>query len=94
MAKVSEVAKKKYSEKIKVYKKLVDDQLQKEQQILQILKNDDTGSAFKKLMLANEILNVVSYYLLMNELSLSLLGIKNEAFLNEGRKSCIIRNQN
>jgi len=88
MARVSEVAKKKYSEKIKVYKKLVDDQLQKEQQILQILKNDDTGAGFKKLMLANETLNVVSYYVLMNELSLSLLGIKNEAFLNDGRKSC------
>ncbi len=88
MARVSEVAKKKYSEKIKVYMKLVDDQLQKEQQILQILKNDDTGSCFKKLMLANETLNVVSYYVLMNELSLSLLGIKNEAFLNDGRKSC------
>lgn len=88
MAKVSEAAKKKYSEKIKVYKKLVDDQLQKEKQILQILKNDDTGSAFKKLMLADEILNIVSYYLLMNELSLSLLGIKNEAFLNDGRKAC------
>ncbi|MDA3808763.1 MAG: hypothetical protein PF518_00395 [Spirochaetaceae bacterium] len=88
MAKVSELAKKKYSEKIKVYKKLVDDQLQKEQHILQILKNDDSGAVFKKLMLANEILNVVSYYILMNELSLSLLGIKNEAFLNDGRKSC------
>jgi len=88
MAKVSEEAKKKYSEKIKAYKKMVDDQLQKEKQILQILKNDDTGSGFKKLMLANEILNIVSYYVLMNELSLALLGIKNEAFLNDGRKAC------
>lgn len=88
MAKVSEEAKKKYSEKIKVYKKKVEDKLQKEQQILQILKNDENASGFKKLMLADEALNVVSYYLLMNELSLALLGIKNEAFLNEGRKSC------
>lgn len=88
MAKVSEEAKKKYSEKIKAYKKMVDDQIQKERQILQILKNDDTGAGFKKLMLANEILNTVSYYLLMNELSLALLGIKNETFLNDGRKAC------
>ncbi|MBI9097025.1 MAG: hypothetical protein JEY91_01040 [Spirochaetaceae bacterium] len=88
MAKVSEEAKRKYSEKIKAYKKMVDDQLQKERQILQILKNDDTGAGFKKLMLANEILNIVSYYVLMNELSLALLGIKNEAFLNDGRKAC------
>ena len=88
MAKVSEEAKKKYSEKIKVYKKLVEDQLQKEKQILLMLKNDDTGAGFKKLMLANENLNVVSNYVLMNELSLALLGIKNEAFLNDGRKAC------
>ena len=88
MAKVSEEAKRKYSEKIKAYKKMVEDQLQKEQQIIHILKNDDSGAGFKKLMLANETLNVVSYYLLMNELSLALLGIKNEAFLNDGRKAC------
>lgn len=88
MAKVSEEAKKKYSEKIKVYKKLVEDQLLKEKQILLMLKNDDTGAGFKKLMLANENLNVVSNYVLMNELSLALLGIKNEAFLNDGRKAC------
>lgn len=88
MAKVSEEAKRKYSEKIKVYKKKIEDQLQQEKQILQILKNDEKGAAFKKLLLANEMLNVVSYYLLMNELSLALLGIKNEAYLNEGRKAC------
>lgn len=88
MAKVSEEAKRKYSEKIKAYKKKVEDQLQKEQQIQQILKNDETGAGFKKLMLANDTLNVVSYYILMNELSLALLGIKNEAFLNDGRKAC------
>ena len=88
MAKVSEEAKRKYSEKIKVYKKLIEDHLQKEKQILQILKNDDTGSGFKKLMLVNDTLDIVSYYVLMNELSLVLLGIKNENFLNDGRKAC------
>jgi len=38
--------------------------------------------------LADQYLNIVSYYNLMNALSLSLLGIKNESFLNDGRKSC------
>ncbi len=88
MAKVSEVARKKYSEKIKVYKKKIEVQLLKEKQILQIIKNDDTGASFKKLMLADENLDVVSFYLLMNSLSLSLLGIKNETYLNDGRKAC------
>jgi hypothetical protein len=38
--------------------------------------------------LADQNLNVVSYYILMNTLSLSLLGIKNETFLNDARKVC------
>jgi hypothetical protein len=38
--------------------------------------------------LADRYLNIVSYYNLMNALSLSLLGIKNDSFLNDGRKSC------
>jgi hypothetical protein len=38
--------------------------------------------------LADQYLNIVSYYNLMNALSLSLLGIKNESFLNDARKSC------
>ena len=88
MAKVSDVAKKKYSEKIKVYKKKIEDQLLKEKQIMQILRNDETGASFKKLMLANENLNIVSYYILMNALSLTLLGIKNENYLNDARKAC------
>jgi hypothetical protein len=38
--------------------------------------------------LSDRYLDIVSYFNLMNALSRSLLGIKNESFLNEGRKSC------
>jgi hypothetical protein len=38
--------------------------------------------------LAGAFLDLVSHFNLMNALSLSLLGIKNEGFLNEARKSC------
>lgn len=38
--------------------------------------------------LADQYLNIVSYYNLMNALSLSLLGIKNESYLNDARKAC------
>ena len=41
-----------------------------------------------RFVLADQYLNIVSYYNLMSALSLSLLGIKNESFLNDGRKSC------
>ncbi len=42
----------------------------------------------KRFELADRYLNIVSYFDLMNALSLSLLGIKNEGFLNEARKNC------
>jgi hypothetical protein len=38
--------------------------------------------------LSREYLNLVSDFNLMNTLSLSLLGIKNEGYLNEARKCC------
>jgi len=42
----------------------------------------------KRFRLADQYLNIVSHYNLMNALSLSLLGIKNESFLNDARKAC------
>lgn len=43
---------------------------------------------YKLITLADENINLVSYYLLMNSLSLNLLGVKNEAYLNDARKGC------
>jgi hypothetical protein len=42
----------------------------------------------ERFRLADQYLNIVSYYNLMNALSLSQLGIKNESFLNDARKAC------
>jgi hypothetical protein len=42
----------------------------------------------KRYELSVEYLNLVSDFNLMNALSLSLLGIKNEGYLNEARKCC------
>ena len=88
MAKVSSEAKRRYYEKIKEYKSIVDQMAQHEASIQQIMDNQEKGQAYKRLTLADEGLNMVSYYLLMNYLSISLLGIKNEGFLNNARKAC------
>ena len=90
MAKISQAAKVRYSEKIKEYKKVVNDILENEKKIKQIIAQGDKGTNYKRLVLADENLNIVSYLLLMNNLSLNLLGVKNEAFLNEARK-CIYK---
>ncbi len=88
VAKVSNEAKRRYYDKIKEYKSIVDKLAQHENSIQQIMEQADEGQAYKRLTLADEGLNMVSYYLLMNQLSVSLLGIKNEGFLNNARKAC------
>ncbi|HEQ71408.1 MAG TPA: hypothetical protein ENN69_02875 [Spirochaetia bacterium] len=90
MAKISLAAKKKYLDKIKEYKKVVSDILEREKKAKLALVKDKTNAAYKKLSLADENLNIVSYLILMNNLSVSLLGVKNEAFLNDARK-CIYK---
>lgn len=88
MSKVSEDARKKYLERIQDYKKTIEDIENREKLILQVLEKDANGAEYKRIRLAEENLNLLSYYVLMNNLSVSLLGVKNEGYLNEARKIC------
>lgn len=88
MAKISNAAKDRYSEKISEYKKNVADIQQREKQMLILMKQDPSAAEFKKFMLADDNLTIASYYIIMHSLSLNLLGVKNENSLNEARKCC------
>jgi hypothetical protein len=88
VAKVNEEARKKYFEHIAPYKKIINELDDKESRIEAILKGNDAGEPYKRLSLAEDHLTMVSYYLVMNSLSVSLLGVKNENALNDGRKTC------
>ena len=88
MAKISKEAKHIYSERISDFKKKLDDTTKKVQQMKLILQSDDTGAAFKRLLISDELMKVASVNCIMNRLSLDLLGIKNEFFINEARKAC------
>ncbi|MFP4362285.1 MAG: hypothetical protein ACLFR1_00315 [Spirochaetia bacterium] len=88
MSKVSEEEKKRYSDKIKHYKKEIEDLKKREKHLEQIIANDDVGGVYKKITIANENLSMIAYYVLMNRISLSLLAMKNENFLNDARKLC------
>lgn len=100
MEKISAEAKKRYAEKIKEYKKSIEETINKNRKLeidiqkakstrSELSEADESGNLnFKELELADEYLNLVSYYILMNALSLSLLGIKNEGYLNDARKCC------
>lgn len=88
MGKISPEAKKKYFDKVKEYKRSVEKIVQHEKNLLEVIHKDDTGAQYKRLTLADENLNLVSYFTLLNALSVALLGVKNEAFLNDARKCC------
>ncbi|QEN03757.1 hypothetical protein EW093_03255 [Thiospirochaeta perfilievii] len=88
MAKVSKEAKHLYSEKISEYKRNLEETTKKINQMKLILQRDDSGASYKKILIADETMKLISLYGIMNRLSLELLGIKNEFFINEARKAC------
>ena len=88
MAKISNEAKNRYFEKIKDFKVHLDEIAEREKEILATLEEDEETLFYKKIDLAQEALNMVSYFVLMNSLSTYLLGVKNEAYLNTARKGC------
>jgi len=90
VAKVSGEAKSTYSIRVSQYKQEID-QIQKREKALEsaIDKDSDLSAAsFKRLVLAEDTLNQASLYLLLNNISLNLLGMKNENFINNARKAC------
>jgi hypothetical protein len=88
VARISNEAKVRYSERVTEYKTAVEDILIAEKKILSTINEDEVSAAYKKLDLADQTLDLVSYYVLMNSLSVFLLGMKNEAYLNTARKAC------
>ena len=88
MGKITAEAKKHYFDKVKEYKQVLDTILKREKYLLSLVEKDPATAPYKKLALADENLNLASYYILLNEISVSLLSIKNENFLNEARKIC------
>lgn len=88
MAKVSDEARTKYFEKIKQNKRQIDLSLQQEVKIKGVINSGEPGVEYQKIALAEENLIIASNLILMNQLSLVLLGVKNENFLNDARKTC------
>jgi len=98
--KISAEARKRYAERIREYKLAVDQiegrvrQLETSLHGLPKFPQEDADpealrqAGLARFRLAEECLNLVSYYCLMNALSVSLLIIRNEGYLNEARKCC------
>jgi hypothetical protein len=86
MAKIAQEQRNRYFEKVKQHKAMIDAALAREKTIVELIAQEPAGAVFKRLHLAEEMLDLSSWYLLINTVSLSLLGIKNDDILIDGRK--------
>jgi hypothetical protein len=87
MAKISTRERHKYFDKIAAYKTAIDTILRREQNTVQQIKSNSTGAAYKRLNLAEEMLNLTANYIIINGVSMSVLKVKNEDALNDARKA-------
>ena len=88
MGKISTQAKEQFTGKLKEHKTVLEELRKKEQELEGQIRSDRNNAGLYNLDSADVNLNIVSYLVLMNNLSVSLLGIKNDAYLNEARKTC------
>ena len=87
MAKVSLEDKNQYYDKIRPYREILRALLENEQKILAAVKKDNTRAGYVRIDLSGEMINLASHYIIMNGISQSMLKLRNEEALNDGRKS-------
>ncbi|MDR2941023.1 MAG: hypothetical protein LBV17_00320 [Treponema sp.] len=87
MAKISDHDRQLYDEKVKVYVIMTKKLLDNEKKLLLESKKDTPSAALVKLTLVDEMLNLTSNYIAINGISHIVLKTKNEAILNDARKS-------
>ena len=63
MAKISETTRGQLAEAIKPYQKQIDDLLAKEKALIELMKSEHAGEAYKKLQLAEDMVFVSSLYM-------------------------------
>lgn len=87
MAKISNADRHLYSEKIRPYQAAIKALLKREELALQIIKKSARGAALKRLALSEEMISLTANYIIMNGISQSVLKLRGEEALNDGRKS-------
>ncbi|MDR0403617.1 MAG: hypothetical protein LBH35_08535 [Treponema sp.] len=87
MAKITSEERHHYQEKIKPYRDVIVNIGAREKSLLLVIQKDPGNSAFKRLALAEEMLNLASYHILISLVSQSRLRVKEENALNDGRKA-------
>lgn len=87
MAKITAESREVFSEKMQPYKEMVDEAFAKEKEILASITKDSSGTGYKKLILCEQMIYISTLYLVINNLSVTILDAKNTDALNDARKT-------
>jgi hypothetical protein len=87
MAKISEETRLQLGTAVIPYQKQIEGLLAKEKTMLSVMQGDNSGQAYKKLQLAEDMIYTATLYMAENSLSLKILEVKNNDALNEARKT-------
>jgi hypothetical protein len=86
MAKISDETRNQYSERIQQYQNNIALILKEEKAALALLPAGGENAGLKRLALAEDMLNCCSNYIIINGISQSMMEMKNEDALSDGRK--------
>ncbi|MCR5612174.1 hypothetical protein [Treponema sp.] len=86
MAKITEESRNDFNTEADRYKARINESLEKEKNMLTVMKSDSVGVEYKKLVLAEEMIYIATLYIAINGSSQKILGIKNNDALNDARK--------
>ena len=87
MAKISEADRQAYQDKVRIYIAMTKALLKTEKDLILESRKPSSDAILKKLVLADEMLNLASNYMAINGISQAVLKVKNEEALNDARKS-------
>ena len=87
MPKISEESKRLYSNKVQQYRPRIEAILKRERDVLKTLPTSDHVEQ-SRMALARLHVDLASCYLLLSRISIAILGMRNENYLNAARKSC------
>ncbi|MDR3122818.1 MAG: hypothetical protein LBU16_03455 [Treponema sp.] len=93
MAKISTNERLRYFERVGSFRQAIDGLLKKEKETLSLVRAEQDASAMTYILLAEDMLDLASNYIILSGVSNAVLGVRNEMALNDARKSiykCVI----
>ena len=86
MAVITEEERKLFQAKFLPVKDKIQQVLKKEKDMLVLMRSDNAGIVYKKLLLCEDMIYVATLYMCINNMSLAFLSTKNNDSLNDARK--------